>query len=354
MSNQEDVMGNMFDKIMKAMETPGCRMISSVIMSGYLCSGEKKLTSPSNDLALEFLQNPPKNVTEHIAKAIKANLVLWVADSQARDEIFADEKSFKELMPIIASGGMQWFNLVKDKVITEQEFNSLFEYLKKGFISCAGETGKSHEKYQEILDALDAVIAANNGDVQNQEGNDMDILGKLLGEAASYAIVNIYGGETLIPIMATYLDDGTIKFDRILGADFEKERMFEKGYTGDLNSAIEHGLNLMEKNPDNASYNALILEREVKTGSGAMDSLYCVGVKYGESPAQVDVIFPYQKKREGKEFELFMPNPFHLDPEDLNVDTVMNGFLSGLKRDVEGWDILQVHFNNGLHPAMQQ
>ena len=182
----------------------------------------------------------------------------------------------------------------------------------------------------------------------------MDKLGELLGAVASYAIVNIYGGETLIPLMGSYQDDGIIKFTRITGSDFDNERVFEKGYTGDLNSAIEHGLNLLEKNPDNSSYSALILEREIETGSRAFDNLYCIGVKYGESPAQVDVLFPYQKKMDGNKFQLFMPNPFHLEPEDLDVDTVMNGFLSGLKNDPKGWEILQGHFNNEPHPAMQQ
>jgi hypothetical protein len=182
----------------------------------------------------------------------------------------------------------------------------------------------------------------------------MDKLGELVGAVASYAIVNIYGGETLIPLMGSYQDDGTIKFTRITGSDFDNERMFEKGYTGDLGSAIEHGLDLLQNNPDNSPYNALVLERAVETGSGTFDNLYCIGVKYGESPAQADILFPYQKKTDGKEFELFMPNPFHLDPEDLDVDAVMNGFLSGLKTDSKGWEILQGHFNNNLHPAMQK
>ncbi len=354
MSSQEEVTGSIAEKIIKVMELPACRMISSVIMSGYVCSGEKKITSPGNNLVLEILQTPPAGLNQQISKAIQANLFIWTLEPEIRDELFDGENSFEQLMPIIADGGMQWFSMVKDKLITEQDFCSLFRYLKKVFIACAGENGRSHEKYTEIIKALEDVIAPFTGKVSVEAENAMEKLGELLGAVASYAIVNIYGGETLIPLMATYQEDGVIKFSRITGPDFDNERMFEKGYTGDLNSAIEHGLNLLQQNPDNSSYNALVLERRVETSSGAFDNLYCIGVIYGEAPAQVDVLLPYQKKMDEKEFELYMPNPFHLEPEDLDVDTVMNGFLSGLKHDTKGWEILQSHFNNEPHPVMQK
>ena len=353
MSRSENAVESTVDKIVLAMEKPAFRMISSVIMCGYLCSGEKKPTTPGNNLALEFLQNPPEDLNNYISKAIMANAIIWSADPIAREEIFAGEDSLDDLLPIISNGGMQWLKLVRDELITKEDFSTLFEYLKTGFTACAGENGKSHEKYKKILEALDFVIAANNGEVKDEEENHVEMLGELLGAAASYAIVNIYGGETLIPIMGSYLDDGTIKFDRILGADFDKERMFEKGYTGDLNSAIEHGSNLMGSNINNAAYNVLIFEKEDNAESRGFDFLHCVGVKYSDPSAQVDILFPYQKKANGKEFEMFMPNPVNLEPQNLNVDTVMNKFLSGLKRDAEGWKILQGHFNNEPHPAMQ-
>lgn len=117
MSRQKEATGSIVDKIIKVMEMPACRMISSVIMSGYVCSGEKKITSPGNNQVLEILQNSPAGLNQQISKAIQANLVIWTLEPEIRDELFEGENSFEQLMPVIADGGMQWFSMVKDQLI---------------------------------------------------------------------------------------------------------------------------------------------------------------------------------------------------------------------------------------------
>lgn len=122
----------------------------------------------------------------------------------------------------------------------------------------------------------------------------MSAIGELAGFFAAHAFWCVSDAETLIPIFAYELWDGSRSMERM------EDELFEDG--------VLYGKERLAKNPDSASRAVLIYDGYVTLADGKTDALIVDAVEYGSPNAGFTMLWPIDTRTIGKGLPFFGPS----------------------------------------------
>ena len=150
----------------------------------------------------------------------------------------------------------------------------------------------------------------------------MKATGELAGFFAAHAVWCIEDGETLVPILAYELSDGSRQMTRI-----ESEQMQD---------AVHSAKDWLESNPESAIRAVLVYDGFVTLTDGKTDALIIDAVDYGSPRAGFTMAVPYRHANDPAGFAVYRPKFLGFEGLEPSWDMIGEAFFQGVDRHEKG------------------
>jgi len=155
--DNDDLFGQIVDKIVTAMGSDLCKMVSATIIAGNICADEASPLNPEHvESIVDFLTQNAGQFNGHLGTVIESNYYVWAVDVDIREALFSElELSISGMMPIIANGGLAWFQRCQSGEVEREALHRYFRFIKELFVLCARQNSAKQQSHDDICQALE-------------------------------------------------------------------------------------------------------------------------------------------------------------------------------------------------------
>ncbi len=146
---------------------------------------------------------------------------------------------------------------------------------------------------------------------------------KLAGFFAAHAILSVFDGETLIPVLAYTMADDQRKMERLVISD-------------DLAVSVAFGKQKLESNEMDANDAVLLYDGRIPLGKEKIDAIIIEIRTYFSPDSEVMLALPYTPNTSG-EFRVHKPKLLIWNGcDDFDIDDTLRSFFDGVSSHQKG------------------